>query len=147
MHADRLRPLKEMPNDYRWKQNRDTQQESTKCIKQVTWQIVVGEPGDANSQALVHWVDADMSFLTDPENTLRRKLTSACLDYAREIKSGSRTWRLNGVLPMDVPDATLATDVIMFAVLPTLTEDAHRAQRQLKQAYLNCLERAKRRGL
>jgi hypothetical protein len=81
-----------------------------------------------------------MSFLTDPENPLRRKLMNACLDYAREVKSTNRTWRQDGALSTEVPDITVTTDVIMFAVMPILTDDALEAQKQLKEAYLKCLE-------
>jgi hypothetical protein len=41
----------------------------------------------------------------------------------------------------------LPMDVIMFAVMPTLTDDALEAQKQLKEAYLKCLKCVNERGL
>jgi hypothetical protein len=50
-------------------------------------------------------------------------------------------------LSIDIPDVTIAIDVIMFEAMPIMTEDALDVQKQLKQVYLNCLRRVNARGL
>jgi hypothetical protein len=59
---------------------------SIDSIVQMTWRIAVGRPSNTNAQVLVYWAANDVSFLTDPESPLRRKLTSTCV--SRNI------WRL-----------------------------------------------------
>jgi hypothetical protein len=54
VHANRLRLLRELPNDYRNRQGKITQQVSTGSVKQTAWRISVGEPTDTNTQVLVY---------------------------------------------------------------------------------------------
>jgi hypothetical protein len=105
----------------------------------MTWRIAVNEPSKTDAGALIWWVDEKMSFLTSPEDLLRRKLTNACLNYARQVKLRNQEWFADGLLTIDVPDAAITNDVMMFAIMPRVAGDALEAQRQLKQACTNCL--------
>jgi hypothetical protein len=147
VRADRLRPLKEIPNDYRWKQQTGTTQVAAAKTELIIRQVAVGEPNNTEAKAFVYWADADMSFLTDPTNTLHEKLSKTCLDCAREQKSGDLTWQRDSMLVVEVPGVTLAPEVWLFAITPKPAEDASETQQRLKQAFLLCLEQVERRGL
>jgi O-acetyl-ADP-ribose deacetylase (regulator of RNase III) len=149
VHADRLRPLKEMPNDYRLKPQVSTTVVTSASIESLTWQVTVGEPRNTKTKALVYWTDDKLSFLTELTSTLRQKLSNTTLERIREHKLQNSNWQTEKILAIEPLDVDMTPDVLLFAILPELTGSAleQQQQQQLQQAYLRCLEHAEQKGL
>jgi O-acetyl-ADP-ribose deacetylase (regulator of RNase III) len=140
VHADRLRPYRELDNDYRLKGGQETRTvaEGTAGQGDIRWRITVGDPLAASADVLVHAVDPQLSFLSDVADRLRVAAGDAMVEQCREARQKAGG---TGCTPLITTAGRMShVRLLLHVVPPALVGAPLDDQNRLKEAYSKCFE-------
>ena len=144
VHADRLRPFHELPNDYRLKNRPDTIEVASNTIAgQITWRVTVGNPMHIDARAVVIGIDDQWQLVgTHNSNGVLEDMLKQC--RSNQDPSQSPDWNK---IYIHERNSIFGPEMVFFARAPDLGTPYPDDSVRFRQALSSCMAEANKRKL